>query len=276
MKYKIGEVSRILGISPDLLRYYEKKGVVSPEKSSGNSYRYYDAWDINFLMDCLWFKNFGFSIEQISNIVKIPGTGELETLLSGKEEELRETIRRCRLLLMRSEHHRADLRKTETLLHRFEISELPAGWRFINRIGNDYIEGRETSRAAESWLKIIPFNQRCFEMEISDIRPGTEGSCRWGYSLTQQYSEALDFVPEPPAAFYPAKKSLHTVFKSAGGRDGFYPALLCYALEYAEKNGLELEGTVFGVILASVLEKNRFYGFFEAWLPLRETCEEQP
>ena len=27
MKYKIGDVAKILGISPDLLRYYEKKGV---------------------------------------------------------------------------------------------------------------------------------------------------------------------------------------------------------------------------------------------------------
>lgn len=270
MKYKIGEVSRILGISPDLLRYYEKKGVVSPEKDPGNSYRCYDTWDINFLMDCLWFKNFGFSIEQIADIVKIPGTGELETLLSGKEEELRETIKRCRLLLMRSEHHRADLRKTETLLHRCEISELPAGWRFINRVGNDYIEGRETSRAAESWLKIVPFNQRCFETETAHICPGGEKSCRWGYSLTQQYSEVLDFVPEAPAAFYPARRSVHTVFKSSGGRDGFSPALLGYALDYAEKNGLELEGPVFGVILASIVEQKQFYGFFEAWLPLKD------
>ena len=29
MKYKIGDVARILGVSPDILRYYEKKGVVT-------------------------------------------------------------------------------------------------------------------------------------------------------------------------------------------------------------------------------------------------------
>ena len=54
MKYKIGDVARILGISTDLLRYYEKKGVVRPVKDKANDYRYYEAWDINFLMDCLW------------------------------------------------------------------------------------------------------------------------------------------------------------------------------------------------------------------------------
>ena len=44
MKYKIGDVARILGISTDLLRYYEKKGVVRPVKDKANDYRYYEAW----------------------------------------------------------------------------------------------------------------------------------------------------------------------------------------------------------------------------------------
>ena len=77
-------------------------------------------------------------------------------------------------------------------------------------------------------------------------------------------------MPEAPAAFYPAKRSVHTVFKSSGGRDGFSPALLRYALDYAEKSGLELAGPVFGVILASIVEQKQFYGFFEAWLPLKD------
>ena len=81
MKYKIGDVARILGVSPDILRYYEKKGVVTPMKGENNDYRYYDAWDINFLMDCLWFKNFGFSIEQIADIVRIPSISELDGIL---------------------------------------------------------------------------------------------------------------------------------------------------------------------------------------------------
>ena len=80
-KFKIGETARILGISPDLLRYYEKKGIVSPEKDAVNGYRYYDFWDINVLMDCLWFKNFGFSLEQIADIVRIPSMHELDALL---------------------------------------------------------------------------------------------------------------------------------------------------------------------------------------------------
>ncbi len=102
MMYKIGDVAKILGISPDLLRYYEKKGVVMPMKGKHNDYRYYDFWDINFLLDCLWFKNFGFSIDQIADMVKIPSSNQLGELFLKKEDELRAAIARCELLLRRS------------------------------------------------------------------------------------------------------------------------------------------------------------------------------
>ena len=116
MQYKIGDVAKILGISPDLLRYYEKKGVVMPMKGKHNDYRYYDFWDINFLLDCLWFKNFGFSIDQIADMVKIPSSDELNDLFLKKEDELQATIARCELLLRRSEEYRRDLRLSKELL----------------------------------------------------------------------------------------------------------------------------------------------------------------
>ena len=49
MKYRTKEVSRITGIPVDTLRYYEKIGVISPKIDEKNHYRYYNAWDINFL-----------------------------------------------------------------------------------------------------------------------------------------------------------------------------------------------------------------------------------
>lgn len=265
MKYKIGEVARILGISTDLLRYYEKKGVVTPEKDSGNDYRYYDSWDINFLVDCLWFKNFGFSIEQIADMVKIPGTDELGELFLDKEEELRRTIKRCRLLLLRSERYRADLQKTHELLYRCRIEDSPEFVRFINRQGQEYFTTPETERLARQWLSAMPLNRRCFE--ISE-RSG-EDACRWGFSLDTEYVRELDFEISEPMTVVPARRSVHTVFKSAGGRDGFAPSLLDYALDYVHGIGASPAGPVHGVLLASVMEKGKLTGYFEAWIPIK-------
>ena len=267
-KFKIGEVARILGISPDLLRYYEKKGVVFPEKDAANGYRYYDFWDINFLMDCLWFKNFGFSLEQIADIVRIPSTDELDTMLQEKEAELRRTIARCTLLLKRSEAHRRDLRRIDELLYRCEIAESPEFIRYINRVGEAYDTDGGLRDLAGQWLKVLPFNQRYFEMYAGADLPGTEDSYRWGFSITRDYAEALDFQIQPPMTVVPSRKSIHTIFRNPGGRGGFAPKLLQYALDYAAERDIRIFGPVCGVLLASVQENDRLTGYFEAWLPI--------
>ena len=267
-RFKIGEAARILGVSPDLLRYYEKKGVVSPEKDENNDYRYYDFWDINFLMDCLWFKNFGFSIEQIADIVHNPSVAELDSMLLGKEEELRRTISRCQLLLRRSEAHRRDLARIDELLYRCEIADSPEFIRFINRVGDAYDTDGGLRDLARQWLKVLPFNQRYFEMYADAALPGTEDSYRWGFSITRDYAEALDFDIKPPMAVIPSRKSIHTVFKNTGGRGGFAPALLQYALDYAAQRNIRIFGPVCGVLLASVQEEGNLTGYFEAWIPI--------
>lgn len=264
MKYKIGEVARILGISTDLLRYYEKKGVVTPEKDSGNDYRYYDSWDINFLVDCLWFKNFGFSIEQIADMVKIPGADELGELFLDKEAELRQRIKRYELLLRRAEQHRADLLKTRELLYRCRVEDSPEWVQFMNRWGQEYFTAPETERLARQWLCAMPLNRRCFEISGS----GGEEACRWGYSLDMEYVRELGFELREPMTVVSARRSVHTVFKSAGGRDGFAPSLLDYALEHVRGLGERPAGPVRGVLLASVMESGKLTGYFEAWIPI--------
>ena len=39
--YKIGEISKLYNISSDILRYYEKIGLITPDMRGENGYRYY-------------------------------------------------------------------------------------------------------------------------------------------------------------------------------------------------------------------------------------------
>ncbi len=268
MRYKIGDVARILGVSTDILRYYERKGVVTPEKDENNDYRYYDSWHINFLTDCLWFKNYGFSIEQTAEMLHIPNTAELSGLFENKEEELRAHIRRCEMLLRRSAEHRRDLETIDRLLYKCEIAQSPEFIRFINRIGDNFLTDSVTHEAAKQWLSVLPFNRRYFEMASDSLLPGLEDEYRWGYSLSMDYAEALDFRQRPPMIHFPSRRSIHTVFKNADGKGGFSPHLLQYTLDYARREGIAVYGPIHGVLLASVQEEQGLTGYFEAWIPI--------
>ena len=269
MKYKIGNVARILGISTDLLRYYEKKGVVTPTKDKYNDYRYYDAWDINFLMDCLWFKNFGFSIEQIADMVRIPSIDDLNDMFEFKEDELRSTIKHYELLLQRSLQHRDAIARIDKLLGKCEISNSPEVVRYLNRVGDEYPSGEQFETLSRQWLAYMPFNSRYFEISESALFAGADEVYRWGFSLDMDFVEKLDFHPKPPVLKKPSKKSIHTIFKSHG-KGGFSAKHLRYALDYAEENGYQIKGPAQGILLASILEEPDLCGFFETWIPIEE------
>lgn len=269
MRYKIGDVARILGISADLLRYYEKKGVVTPYKDAHNDYRYYDSWDINFLMDCLWFKNFGFSIEQIADMVRIPSADDLQDIFMYKEDELRSTISRCQMLLRRSEEYREQLSRIKDGLGRCNIEQSPAVVRFINRVGNEYPTGEGLEQFARQWLRAMPFSHRHFEISREALEGGDEMDFRWGFSLEPDYVRELDFPVEPPVEEVASAKAIHTYFRSRG-KNNFSARHLDYALKWGRENGYEIAGPAQGMLVASLLEDEELCGYFECWIPIKE------
>lgn len=169
MKYKIGDVSRILGISPDLLRYYEKKGIVHPVKDAHNDYRYYEPWDINFLMDCIWYKSFHFGIDQVAEIISDSTADEVADILDQKVVELRAQIRRNELLVRRAREHRADLGRLKNQLGQCVLRDSPEIVRYIHRYNYIYDNSEALQTLSQQWLEYMPFTHRCFEMPVEDI-----------------------------------------------------------------------------------------------------------
>lgn len=267
MMYKIGDVAKILGISPDLLRYYEKKGVVMPRKGEHNDYRYYDFWDINFLLDCLWFKNFGFSIDQISEMVKIPSTQDLDGLFEEKEEELHNTIARCQLLLRRSEEYRQDLKKAHELLGICEIVDSPDYIRYLNRYTDNYRNSPALQKLSHDWLALMPCTHRCFEIAQEDLLDEEGKDYAWGLSLGLDYVELLNVSTAPPVVHIPSHKSLHSVFRNVG-KGNFSPQLIRYMVEYCQTHHLTICGPARGNLLCSVNEEDGLTGYFEVWIPI--------
>ena len=267
VKYKIGDVARILGVSPDLLRYYEKKGIVHPVKDVNNDYRYYEPWDVNFLMDCIWYKSFHFGIDQVAQLITDSTAEEVAETLDRKVTELRAQIRRNELLVRRAREHRADLGRLHNQLGQCVLRESPEIVRYINRHNEIYDNSEALQAVSQEWLEYMPFTHRCFEMPVEDIssRRG-EDRFSWGFSLTPDYVRELSVRVEPPVVRLKSRPAIYTVFTSAG-KGNFSPHKLEYVVDFASRHGLRLTGNAQGNLLASVLENGRLTGFFEVWVP---------
>lgn len=70
MQYKIGYISKISGITPRTLRFYETKKLLVPKKDIKSNYRYYTDKDIIMLQQILIYKELGFSLDEIKPLLQ--------------------------------------------------------------------------------------------------------------------------------------------------------------------------------------------------------------
>ncbi|PCI21900.1 MAG: MerR family transcriptional regulator [Piscirickettsiaceae bacterium] len=66
---KVSELSKLLRITPDTVRYYTRVTLLSPIKDSINGYNYYTESDLRRLRFILSARQLGFSIKDIKQIL---------------------------------------------------------------------------------------------------------------------------------------------------------------------------------------------------------------
>lgn len=67
--YKVQEVATIAGVSVRTLHHYDSIGLLKPSNIGSNRYRYYNDDDLKLLQHILFFKELGFSLKKIQELV---------------------------------------------------------------------------------------------------------------------------------------------------------------------------------------------------------------
>ena len=88
MRYRIGEISRLLGISPQSIRFYEKYGILAGAINEENGYRWYDIGSIYTLLSSRQYQNCGFSLGEASEMLRCSTAAQARKAYKKKEREL--------------------------------------------------------------------------------------------------------------------------------------------------------------------------------------------
>jgi len=73
--FGIGEAARRAGVSPDLIRYYERVGVLPPAPRTAGGYRYYSEETLTRVLFVRNAIRFGFSSKELSSFLKARDSG---------------------------------------------------------------------------------------------------------------------------------------------------------------------------------------------------------
>ncbi|KPI15532.1 antibiotic resistance transcriptional regulator, MerR family [Actinobacteria bacterium OV450] len=97
MGYTVGQVSAFAGVTVRTLHHYDKAGLLSPGERSRAGYRRYDDADLARLQQILFYRELGFTLEEIAEILADPQANALEHLRT-RQRRLSEEIGRLQRL----------------------------------------------------------------------------------------------------------------------------------------------------------------------------------
>ncbi len=107
MNYTVQQLSRLTGLTPRTLRYYDDIGLLRPKRREENDYRLYGEADVVRLHRILRYREMGLALEEIGHMLEVGGEREiLERHLLRLEQEgqrLREQMEKTRFALIEKE-----------------------------------------------------------------------------------------------------------------------------------------------------------------------------
>lgn len=96
--YKIGEISKLYNISPDILRYYEKINLISPDYIGENGYRYYSKDQIWRLNNIRNLRNLGIGLKEIKDFLEERSINSVTETLEFQLKKIEENIKKLYFL----------------------------------------------------------------------------------------------------------------------------------------------------------------------------------
>lgn len=100
---RIEEVCRLSGVSRRTLQYYDNEGIL-PVKRSEENYRLYEKQLWLLLWEILWYKEMGFELKEIKNILTVTQKeknnylNEKIQIIEGKIQDLEKQIKFIRYI----------------------------------------------------------------------------------------------------------------------------------------------------------------------------------
>ena len=264
-KYKIGEVSRILGIPKDTLHYYERRGIVTPHKDKETGYRYYDAWDLNFLLDSKWYRSFDFSLIDVVEMINEDDHNSFLERCAKHEEELLQKIQDYQQKLKALSAYRQKAAQIKNELGVLELTMSPALIFQRHRYEYEFILTSENLASAQKWISLLPYAKHTFT--LSGSKNLEESGYFWGFSLAPDDAVHHGIENAPPAEYIPSQQSIRTVF-SAGGRDTFLKSIKSQVFEKILTSGYKITGNPYGYLLVRLHVDGVFTRYFEIWVPV--------
>ena len=113
MAYTVKKVAEMSGVSVRTLHFYDEAGLLRPAYIGANGYRFYEASQLLTLQQILFYRELGFELKHIKNVLDRPDFDKVVALESHR-----------RVLRKNLAHTRKLIQTIDKTIERLKISQI--------------------------------------------------------------------------------------------------------------------------------------------------------
>lgn len=261
MKYQINDLSKILNVSPETIRYYEKKGIITPSRDPVSNYRVYDAWDVFSLLDNTLYKKFGFTTKEYEELISSNGLKTIDTIFENKVEILEKEIKLKEMILEWAKTWQSNINKISLNIGNVWFQQLPDMY-FI-RVGNQH-SGDDVSdyvipiEGMAQQADLMPFIIPTISTNVRKMNYTGNVTVERGGIIQKKYIDSLNYDLKGSYTFIP--KQIYMVYCIDIGDIGEFDwQMLRDLIMNVKKNKYESSGDIYGQFISRTKTKDGKY-----------------
>lgn len=261
MHYKIHEVAKMMGISPQTLRFYEQYGILPHERIGEGKYRQYSDVSVDLLMSLRKCRNCGFTVAQTAELLKSQDSTHMPRMIAEQAEKLK---RHAELELRIAQSMSRAAERAATLEERlgcFVSRERPQiYWLQVKQSGGDRPSAgvMEHIGTLSDWLPLITWV----------MRMGEDGKAtEMGFAAEADTAEFLGFDRLPGVVRLPACSCMYVLMRWPSGEAGAQSAV-SQGLQTLRELGIRVTGTPMVSTLWNLRGEGQGTTYGEGWYPV--------
>ncbi len=256
----VGEISKTLGISTEMIRFYVKEGIIKPRQNQNNSYWEYSSDDVMRLSDILFYRNLNLSPNEIKSIFEGMPLQDIGALIESKKIEALEYIEKYTRILSEVQEWEKEYKKELSLLGQFNIGRMPPEIRkdgYYDEADHiaHYIKNN-LNMGKDDWaIASISFFCNIYEEELQ---------CKRYLSLNKTAASAAKNSDEDIIE----EQAERCIITEVHWNDDIH-AMIDPLIHYAEENGFELSGEIYGRENTNYFVDGKRLALYRVYAPLK-------
>ncbi len=275
MKYKISELAKLLNVSTNTVRRYERYGHIKSERDQNNTYRYYNKGALTRLMTVRALRKYGFGHTDIIKMKDYSIQGLIEHY-QVQDQNMEDQIAYLTHLRQRLRDDLILLEKTNSTYQNLYIRDCIAYSYVLYQSGKELLLEENRIKKIHEYLYLAPKVQMIYVIKKQDLEC-EEIAIHMGWAVKVSDLNQFNIEENEYTERYPTRKTLMSLEKLPVNIDKINKNTYKYRkhifqepLSYMREHNLRVDGDLLGVKIATIVENNEELEYVLFNIPIAE------